>query len=160
MGRTESMHVRIRPAVEGDAADVVRLYSELTAHLRGLGEKVQDRLTTAAFVRDGFGPSAAFSTLVAEAAPSSALVGYLIYTIGYDAEYAERIVHIVDLYVTASSRKHGVGTRLMSAAGESARSLGATRAYWTVARSNSGAQVFYNRLGAEAIDATCMEWDL
>ncbi|MEO0425130.1 MAG: N-acetyltransferase [Pseudomonadota bacterium] len=153
------MNVRIRPALESDAAEIADLYGEFTRYLRGLGEDVQERLTAAVFVRDGFGPNAAFSTLVAEA-PSSPLVGYLIFTLGYDAEHAQRILHVVDLYVADHCRQQGIGAQLMRAAGESAKVLGAARARWIVARSNTGARTFYERLGAEEVDAMYMEWVL
>ncbi|MEM9387677.1 MAG: GNAT family N-acetyltransferase [Pseudomonadota bacterium] len=152
------MGIHIRPANENDAQEVLRLYGEFTRYLRDLDEEVQGRLTVDSFMRDGFRPGAAFATLVADA-PSEALVGYLIHTIGYDAEQAERTLQVVDLYVASSRRKRGIGSQLMSAAGEVASALGAARAYWTVARSNAQAQGFFRRFGADAVDVTYMVWE-
>jgi len=52
-----------------------------------------------------------------------------------------------DLYVDPSARKHGVGTQLLSAAVEYARSVGAIRLTLTTATTNLPAQRVYEAAG-------------
>ncbi|MEJ2630173.1 MAG: GNAT family N-acetyltransferase [Acidihalobacter sp.] len=72
------------------------------------------RLTPELFRRDGFGPTPAFHTLVAER--DGVVIDYLLYHFGYDAELAARAMHIVDLYATRHHRGQGAGSALMTSA--------------------------------------------
>lgn len=52
-----------------------------------------------------------------------------------------------DLFVDPHARRHGVGTRLLTAAAEEARSTGAVRLELATAIMNASAQRLYERLG-------------
>ena len=58
-----------------------------------------------------------------------------------------RVYLLNDLYVAASGRKQGVGTRLLNAAVEYARSLNAVRLMLSTEVSNSTAQAVYEAAG-------------
>lgn len=96
------MNPEVRSAAEADAARVMELYREFTEYLRALGDDPDARLTQELFRRHGFGPNAAFHTLVAEC--DRLVVGYLLYHFGYDAELATRTLCIVDLYAARNHR--------------------------------------------------------
>jgi ribosomal protein S18 acetylase RimI-like enzyme len=52
-----------------------------------------------------------------------------------------------DLFVAPHARRRGVGTRLLTAAAEEARSAGAVRLELATAITNTSAQRLYERLG-------------
>jgi GNAT superfamily N-acetyltransferase len=104
-------------------------------------------MTRERFLRDGFGADPAFAGLIAEA--DGAAQGYLLYHFGYDVDRAIRILHVADLWVEPSARRHGVGRALMAAAADLATKKGAPELIWAVFKPNRLASQFYERLGAE-----------
>jgi GNAT superfamily N-acetyltransferase len=142
--------IRIRPALAADAQAIGRLAREFAGYLRSLGDHTDFKLTAETCLQDGFGPSPAFSGIVAEA--ESTVIGYLLYHLGYDSDAAARNLHVADLYVAATERKHGVGRALMRAAAEIAREAGAPDLIWSVYKGNEMAAAFYETLGAQRID--------
>jgi GNAT superfamily N-acetyltransferase len=58
-----------------------------------------------------------------------------------------RIFVLNDLFVQASARQQGVGTRLLAAAADHARSIGAVRLTLSTATSNATAQAVYEAAG-------------
>jgi ribosomal protein S18 acetylase RimI-like enzyme len=143
---TASTAVTIRPAAASDAEAVGRLAREFADYLRGLGDPSDFRFTAQTYLRDGFGPNPAFRGLVAES--EGAVVGYLPYHFGYDTDRAERIMHVVDLYVNDSYRRRGAGRALMAEAARICCQAGAVALTWTVYAPNALAAAFYERLGA------------
>src|SRR5215813_13326382 len=113
------MAFTIRPALAGDAQSVGRLAGDFADYLRSLGDPTEFKLTAEAYLRDGFGPSPAFSGLAAE--ETGRVIGYLLYHFGYDSDRAARNLHIADLYVDRPARKRGVGKALMVRAASIAR---------------------------------------
>lgn len=144
------MNVKIRPAVQTDAENVVALYREFTRYLSELGDEPEGRLTPGLFRSQGFGPDPAFHTLVAGSA--GGIVGYLLYHFGYDADRAARVMYMADLYVTGGRRGQGVGSALMARACSICRDRGATEMLWSVYRPNRPAKRFYEGLGATVVD--------
>ena len=107
------------------------------------------------FRRDGFGPKAAFSTLVAE--EKGALVGYALFYPGYDVETAARGVHLADLFVLESSRRRGVGRALLAAVARASREAEGRWISWAVVKNNREGREFYRAIGAEE-DADTTFW--
>jgi GNAT superfamily N-acetyltransferase len=136
----------IRPAKPEDAESVGRLATEFIDYLRSIGDTDELMFDAEAFLRDGFGPNPAFSGIVAE--NNNEILGYLLYHPGYDADYAIRTLHIVDLYVREQWRGQGVGQALMKRAGEICRASGGRQLFWAVFEPNKSAINFYQRLGA------------
>jgi hypothetical protein len=88
----QNMSLTVRTTARDDEPAVAALAADFATHLRGLGDSGGYNLTADALRSDGFGPRAAFAGLVAapEGAPEDALVGYLLYHLGYDADLAAR----------------------------------------------------------------------
>lgn len=152
------MTFTIRAAVAGDAAAVAQLMAESADYLRVLGDTATDfKFTAETYLRDGFGSNPAFSGLVA--VDEEEVVGHLLYHFGYDTDRAIRLLHVVDLMVRTSHRKHGIGKALMHRAAELAREAGAGELFWAVYKPNQLAAGFYEGLGAEYIeDLFFMRW--
>jgi len=120
------MSIRIRDATAADAERVIDLYDEFNGYLHelGVGDGVDANLTVERYRRDGFGPNPAFCGLIAES--DGEVVGYLLYHFGYDTELADRVMYILDLYVTEAQRMRY--------------------------KPNQAARAFYQHLGAEIVD--------
>ena len=143
------MRFVIRAALESDATAIGGLANEFASYLRSLGDSTDFKLTSEAYLRDGFGLRPAFEGLVAE--ENGRVIGYLLYHFGYDSDGAFRNLHIVDLYVDGKARKQGVGRGLMMKAAAVARNSGAQEMVWSVYRANTLAAAFYESLGAQKI---------
>ena len=151
------MRFRIRDATAGDAESVGELVKEFQAYLRALGDQTAFAFTAAMYLRDGFGPHPAFSGIVAEV--DGVVAGYLLYHFGYDTDCGVRLLHVIDLYVKAASRRAGIGGALMRAAAEICGNAGGGALIWSVFVHNNLAFQFYERLGAERIqDLEFMRW--
>ena len=146
------MTVLVRPFALDDAPAVAALAAEFADTLRGLGDNGPHNLTLDAIRRDGFGARPAFVGLVAVAAgPPAAIIGYLLYHPGYDADLAARNLYVIALYVSAAARLQGAGRALMSAAARVCRESGGDHLLWTVFIPNPLATNFYLALGAHTI---------
>jgi ribosomal protein S18 acetylase RimI-like enzyme len=144
------MILNVRPMTPADALPVAGLAAEFAGYLRGLGDQGPHDLTADAIRRDGFGPGAAFSGLVA-ISDGDQTIGYLLYHLGYDADLAARNLHVIDLYVAAAARRRGAGRALMTEAAHLGRVAGARYLFWAVYRPNRLAADFYTALGARAV---------
>lgn len=144
------MNVSIRQSTAEDAEAIGRLAAEFQSYLRGLGDKTEFDWGASKYLRDGFGENRAFEGLVAEV--DSRVVGYTLYHFGYDTDHGQRFVFMIDLYVTQSLRRTGIGEQLMRRIAEVGRSRGAECIVWSVAKSNVSATRFYEKLGAEYLD--------
>ncbi|HWA43738.1 MAG TPA: GNAT family N-acetyltransferase [Hypericibacter adhaerens] len=129
-----------------DAEDVGRMAAAFADYLRALGDETDFRFDAAAFRRDGFGPDRAFIGLIAEQAGRP--VGYLHYHLGYDADSAQRMVVLADLWVEPDARGLGVGRALMREAARQGRERQAPLLFWAVYKPNRLAAGFYEKLGA------------
>lgn len=139
--------MRVRDGAPEDAAAVARLSSELGEVLREIGNPVGAIVSEDELLRDALGPSSVVSLLVAELAGS--VVGYLLHHPSYDPDLGGRVATVVDLCVTRSARRRGVGTALMAAALERCRQGGGHALVWWI-RPENPAVAFYEQLGAIA----------
>ncbi len=154
-GRAEPLEIR-RARVE-DAEAIGAMMAEFAAYLRSLGDEGELNGSAEMVRRHGFGSNPAFAGLVAEVAGEPA--GYLLYHFGFDADRACRIVHVIDLYVRESARRHGVARALMELARDICRKAGGGGLVWSVYKPNTLAAGFYERLGATWIrDLDFMWW--
>jgi ribosomal protein S18 acetylase RimI-like enzyme len=143
---TRSSPLIVRPSRIEDAESVGRMARAFADYLRGLGDETDFRFDAEAFRRDGFGPDRAFAGLIAE--QDGKAIGYLHYCFGYDADAAERVIHIVDLWVEPQARGLGAGRALMRETARIGRDRNATLLFWAVYKPNRLAAGFYERLGA------------
>jgi ribosomal protein S18 acetylase RimI-like enzyme len=142
-------NISIRAATRDDAEAIGELARQFADYLHGLGDQTEFGLNAETYLRDGFGASPAFSGLVAEL--NGNVVGYLLYYFGYDSDHAHRIMHVCDLYVQESARRHGAGRALMLTAANLCREAGGRELLWTVYKPNKLAFAFYERLGAKYV---------
>lgn len=152
---------RLRPLVESDADAIIHLYGQSAAHLRRLGCNGPFLFDADAYRRDGFGAAPAFQGIgvVVGAEPEAALVGYLIYTFGYDTDRAARHLMVLDLLVEESHRSQGLGELLMTEARRIAAAHGIDELALFVHKRNDGAIRFYQRLGGELVEEVrWMRW--
>ena len=117
----------IRTATSGDAIAIGELSIEFSDYLRSLGDTGTVWISSDVYLRDGFGPNPAFSGLVAE--HEGKIIGYLLYHQGYDTDYLTRILYIIDLYVQATWRRHGIGCKLVEEAADICRRIGGTQLF-------------------------------
>ncbi len=144
------MNPTIRTATAADAYAIGALARQFQDYLRDLGDRTEFVFSSETYLRDGFGSHPAFSGLVAEL--GGTVVGYLLYTFGYDTDRAMRLMWIIDLFVDQSQRRHGVGTALMRAAASLGRQVGVGEMVWAVFFRNTLAFQFYDGLGAKRIE--------
>lgn len=143
------MNVSIRPATLEDAPAIEHLYAQSAAYLRALGDTTDFRFDAHAYVRDGFGPEPAFAGIVA--LRDGQIVGYLLYTFGYDTDRALRYLYVLDLLVDEANRGRGIGRHLMEQAAAICREHGGAELLWAVYHRNMQAIAFYERLGARKV---------
>lgn len=142
-------NLMIRPATLDDALSVERLYAQSAAYLRALGDTTNFQFNAQVYIRDGFGAHPAFAGIVALL--EQQMIGYLLYTFGYDTDRALRSLCVLDLLVDETHRGYGVGRALMGRAAEICREQGGAELFWAVYAKNKEALAFYQRLGAEEL---------
>ena len=140
------MSVNIRSARRRDAAVVVAMAAELSA---GEGKRLRG-LTEADFRRDGFGPEAAFSCLIAEV--DGAAAGYGLFHESYDAEAGGRGAFVHDLYVRPAFRGSGLGRALLARICRATQATGGRFVWWCMVQGNEPAEGFYRSLSASLDD--------
>ena len=140
------MTIAIRQSTADDAEAIGSLAAEFQSYLHELGDETDFDWGAAKYLADGFGDNPAFEGLVAEV--DSRVVGYALYHFGYDTDRGERLVYLIDLFVSQPFRRVGVGDKLMQCLSDVARSRRAEYIVWSVLKGNSLATRFYERLGA------------
>jgi ribosomal protein S18 acetylase RimI-like enzyme len=149
----------IRQATAADADAIGRLAAEFQAYLRSLGDTADFKWGAQEYLADGFGEHPAFEGLVEEF--DSVVVAYALYPFGYDTDRGQRLVYLIDLFVSEPFRRLRIGEKLMDRVCDIGRRANAELVVWTVFRQNSAASRFYEKLGARhADDLYLMSLDL
>ena len=104
------------------------------------------RFTPAIIRRDVFGPRRAFRVLIAEV--DDRIVGYAAIIAGYNTDLAAPELWMLDLFVAARWRSHGIGRALVTTVARETVRRGLTCLEWGVRGNNTRAKRFYRRLGA------------
>ena len=81
------------------------------------------------------------------------VVGYASVIAGYNTDLAAPELWMLDLFVVARWRGHGIGRALVRAVARQAVRRGVSSLGWGVRGSNTRARRFYRRLGARISDA-------
>ncbi|MFF9067127.1 GNAT family N-acetyltransferase [Streptomyces sp. NPDC014891] len=135
----------VRPARPEDLARVVELVAEHAAYEKagppapGLAERLAGLL---------FGPVTARLRCLVAVLPDGTLAGYASCAPEISTWDGTEYLHMDCLYLTESSRGHGLGTLLMAAVRAEAAGLGLAEVQWQTPAWNEGAIRFYDRLGA------------
>ncbi|MEX2630834.1 MAG: GNAT family N-acetyltransferase [Tistlia sp.] len=145
------MALVVRAARPEDARTVVAFCRALSAY-EGLDPPGLDEDR---FRADGFGPDAAFATLIAELDGDAA--GYVLYCPIYDTGEGVRGRYVADLYVADWARRRGVGRALLRAVARGAAARDGHYLVWTAMRANPVARAFYDSL-AEGLDDLIVYW--
>ena len=142
------MKYTIRPALEEDMADVLRLIRELAVF-----EKEPDAVEVSLeqLRQDGFGASPLFHCLVA--CQQAQIVGMALFYPRYST-WKGRVIHLEDLIVSEASRGTGLGSTLLTEVIRYAAGQGAKRVSWEVLDWNTPAIEFYEGRGAQIMS----EW--
>ena len=99
------MNIEIRRSTADDAQSIGRLAAEFQSYLRASATKQTSDWDGARYLADGFGEDPAFEGLVAEA--DSRVVGYALYHFGYDTERGQRLIYLIDRFVSQPFRRAG-----------------------------------------------------
>ena len=150
------MSLTIRQSRADDAESIGMLAAEFHSYLRAIGDETEFDWGAAKYARDGFGERPAFEGLVAEV--DARVAGYALYHFGYDTDRGQRLVHLIDLYVSPSFRRSGIGEGLMRRLSEIGRSHGAEYMLWSVLKTNALAIGFYERQGAQRVEHVEFMW--
>jgi GNAT superfamily N-acetyltransferase len=142
--------MKVRPMVTADVDAVGVLVAEFQDYLRSLGDRAAFAFDAEKIRRDGFGDDRAFDGFVAES--DDVIVGYVLYHFGYDTDIGERLVHLIDLFVSESNRRSGAGRALMAEVRRVGREGAAAYVFWSVFRPNALARSFYESVGAEYVE--------
>ncbi len=133
----------IRPMIESDAPEVLRLMRAIVSFERGENFSLNE----AELLRRGFGERPEFGAYVADAGPGS-LAGMAVH---YEIPFMHTLQPLLMLkwlYVDPDYRGGRVGERLMRQMALHARRTGHERFCWFVLNDNVLAQSFYRGLGA------------
>jgi len=141
----------IRPAVEGDVAEILRLIRELAEY-----EKLaQLAVCTPALLRQAlFGARPSCEALVAE--QGGRAVGFALYFTTFSTFLCKPGLYLEDLFVEPAHRGAGVGKALLARLAALAAERGCGRLEWRVLDWNEPSIRFYESLGASLMK----EWIL
>jgi GNAT superfamily N-acetyltransferase len=136
----------IRVATVGDAALIRELIEELAKYE---GEQEHVRTTEDDVVRDGFGASSQFRTLIGEwdAEP----VGFAVF-FHYYSTWRGAGVYLEDLFVRPAFRGRGIGRALIANIAHAAEREGRDFMRWAVLNWNQPAIDLYKSLGCHFLD--------
>ena len=136
------MPIQVRPALAADVPLIHALIRELAEYER---EPASVRLSEADLLRDGFGPTPAFSCLIGEhhGVPCGLALYFPIYS-----TWEGRSLHLEDIFVRPAHRGAGVGKALLARVAAIAAETGCARLQWDVLVWNEPALRFYESLGA------------
>jgi GNAT superfamily N-acetyltransferase len=138
---------RIRPARAADASAFLGLVKALADF-----EKLDppDAAARRRLRRDAFGPKPRIEVLLAES-PAGEAAAYAIFFLTYSSFLARPTLYLEDLFVHPDHRRRGIADAVMRRLAAIARRRGCGRMEWVVLDWNTGAQRFYDGLGARRL---------
>ena len=132
----------IRAAVRKDAHTIVQMIRSLALYEKESLETV--KITESDVLRDGFGETARFETLLAEL--DGTVVGFALFFFTYSTWTGKPGLYLEDLYVEKDARGYGLGRDLMKELARIANTRGCSRVELSVLNWNPTRE-FYHRLG-------------
>ena len=141
--------MHIRQATPADVPEILALIRELAAYER---DPDAVKATETEILRDGFGASPRFFTLMAEV--EGQIAGMALYFYNWSTWRGQTGIHLEDLFVRPNFRGLGIGKALIRAVARVAVDNNFGRFQWEVLEWNKPAIEFYQSLGAEILS----EW--
>ena len=138
------MTIAIRAARPEDVPTIVELVRALATYER---EPAAAVATEADVLRDGFGKTPAFSTLIAE--EDGRAIGFALYFFSYSTWRGRRCLYLEDLFVRPEVRGRGASLALMRELARIAVAEECARFVWQVLDWNQPSIDFYEKLGAK-----------
>ncbi|OWF44450.1 diamine acetyltransferase 1-like [Mizuhopecten yessoensis] len=143
---------KIRPAVEDDVEEILRLIQEFTEYLH---VKIPEQLETISerLRRDGFGEQKCFEYLVVEdttaktAEGKTVLLGFALYFYTY-ATLVGRIIYLEDLFLSEAYRGRGIGAKLFKTVAQIGTAHNCQKMQWVAHTWNKPSIEFYKKQGA------------
>ena len=139
------MDITIRKAGVADFPAIYALFREF-AVFQKTPEKLH--ITLDQLIAD----EAHFQCFVAEAGGETEanreIVGFATFFMAYYS-WTGKAIYLDDLYVRESSRKYGIGKKLLFAVIDFSKDNGCKTVRWLVSRWNGNAMAFYKSIGAE-----------
>jgi GNAT superfamily N-acetyltransferase len=141
--------LNIRPATPADVPVILRFIRELATYER---EPDAVNATEADLLRDGFGETPRFWSLIAEL--DGAPAGFALCFNTYSTWEGHHGIFLEDLYVPPDLRGRGIGKALLVRIAQIAVEQGCPRVNWHVLDWNAPSIAVYERLGARFLS----EW--
>ncbi len=138
---------RVRAARPTDVPALMR-FKRLLAESEGGLHTV--RGTAADWLRDGFGPQAGFTAVVAETEHKRGLIGMATYSKRIITGWTGPVVFLQDLFVEASHRRNGVARALIARVAADAKAIGSPMVELSV-RADNPAQRLYQQNGFQML---------
>jgi GNAT superfamily N-acetyltransferase len=135
--------VSIRLANESDVNAIFDLIKDLAIFEKAEFELIN---TPEQLFKDGFKDSPSFFCIIAE--DNQSIVGMSFLYVRYST-WKGRVLYLEDLIVKESFRNKGIGTQLMNATIEFAKSNNYKRIQWQVLNWNTDAIRFYKKFNAQ-----------
>ena len=145
--QTASISFRVGAAQPVDIPALMRLKRLLAA---GEDSLHTVRANEAHWLRDGFGPDAAFTAFVAEAGKTGAIIGMATCSQRIVTGWNGPVLFLQDLIVEPANREHGIARALTARVAALARDLGSPIVELTV-RADNPAQGFYLHNGFQPV---------
>ncbi|MEO1193002.1 MAG: GNAT family N-acetyltransferase [Pseudomonadota bacterium] len=132
----------IRPIAATDAAEIVQMSKELSAH-----EGVTPPLVvTEDIERELASPDCLIFGFMAEEGPD--MLGYALHCMQFDTESGRRGAFLCDLYVRPAGRRRGLATAFIEAVARDGKARGGTWVSWHALANNAEARAFYATVGS------------
>jgi GNAT superfamily N-acetyltransferase len=138
--------LNIRPATPADVPVILRFIRELAEYEREPNAVVA---TEDDLLRDGFGPTPRFWSLIAEL--DGAPAGFALYFTSYSTWRGHHGIRLEDLYVTPALRGKGIGKAVLIRLAQIAVEQGCPRLEWDVLDWNTPAIAVYEGIGAHIL---------
>ncbi|PLX37684.1 MAG: GNAT family N-acetyltransferase [Hyphomicrobiales bacterium] len=133
-----------------EADDAEAIHAMLEALAGYIGAETKMVASAADLRRFGFGEHPAFEALIAES--DGEALGLCLWFPTFSTWRGRPGVYVQDLYVSDHARGMGLGRRLLAAAAERGRQIGATHLRLAVDHDNSDAKAAYRRIGLVHIE--------
>ena len=141
------MDILIRRAVVADFPAVYALFQEF-AVFQKTPEKLHITLDQLIADAEHFQCFVAEMDGGGEGEGGREIVGFASFFMAYYS-WTGKAIYLDDLYVRKSSRKHGIGKKLLFAVIDFSKANGCRTVRWLVSRWNGNAMAFYKSIGAE-----------